>query len=57
MGGKRRVVFDTNVIVSALLLADSTPQQALLAAGEDVELLLSEDVVAELDEVLSRDTG
>ena len=45
-------VFDTNVLVSALLLPDSTPQRAL--AVRKGMLLLSFPVVAELYEVLNR---
>lgn len=49
-----RVVFDTNVIVSAALLAGSVPRQAFdkaLAAGS---MLISVPVLLELAEVLSR---
>ena len=47
-------VFDTNVLVSALLLPDSKPQRALALAMRKGTLLLSFPVVAELYEVLNR---
>jgi putative PIN family toxin of toxin-antitoxin system len=49
-----RVVFDTNVLVSALLLPDSKPRQALNHALEQGQVLLSFAALAELYEVLSR---
>jgi uncharacterized protein len=49
-----RFVFDTNVIISALLLAHSTPHQAFLQALERGKVLLSDAVLAELHEVLAR---
>jgi putative PIN family toxin of toxin-antitoxin system len=47
-----RCVFDTNVLVSALLLPDSKPRQALELALRGGKLLLSFAVLAELYEVL-----
>lgn len=49
-----RCVFDTNVLVSALLLPDSKPRQALDVATRSGTLLLSFATLAELYEVLSR---
>jgi len=49
-----RCVFDTNVLVSALLLPDSKPRQALDRALRDGKVLLSFATLAELYEVLSR---
>ena len=49
-----RFVFDTNVLVSALLLPNSKPRQALDLALKQGKLLLSFTVLAELCEVLSR---
>lgn len=49
-----RCVFDTNVLVSALLLPDSKPRQALDAALQKGEILVSFAALAELYEVLSR---
>jgi putative PIN family toxin of toxin-antitoxin system len=50
-----RYVFDTNVIVSALLFNSSKPAQALRYALENGELLLSLDLLEELNEVLERE--
>jgi len=49
-----RFVFDTNVIVSALLLEDSTSRRAFNLALERGKILLSFPVLAELNEVLGR---
>ncbi len=49
-----RCVFDTNVFVSALLLPDSKPPQALDLALRKGKVLLSFAALAELYEVLSR---
>ena len=49
-----RFVFDTNVLISALLLPDSKPRQALDLALQKGKILLSFTVLAELYEVLSR---
>ena len=49
-----RFVFDTNVLVSALLLPNSKPRQALDLALKQGKLLLSFAALAELCEVLSR---
>lgn len=49
-----RFVFDTNVLISALLLPTSKPRQALDQALRTGELLLSLDVLAELVAVLGR---
>ena len=49
-----RVVIDTSVIVSALLLPRSVPRQAFDAAASRGNLLVSEATVAELDDVLRR---
>jgi putative PIN family toxin of toxin-antitoxin system len=50
-----RCVFDTNVLVSALLFDQSTPAQAFFAALHAGEILVSADVIVELNDVLSRD--
>jgi uncharacterized protein len=47
-------VFDTNVLVSALLLPDSKPQRAITLAVRKGKVLLSFPVIAELYEVLTR---
>jgi len=49
-----RAVFDTSVAVSAALLPRSIPRQAFNLARERGVLLLSEDTLAELNEVLRR---
>lgn len=49
-----RVVVDTNVVVSALLLPRSTPRLAFDAALRCGRLLVSVDTITELDEVLRR---
>lgn len=49
-----RCVFDTNVLVSALLLSDSKPRQALDRALREGKVLLSFAALAELYEVLSK---
>jgi uncharacterized protein len=49
-----RCVFDTNVLVSALLLPDSKPRHALATAVRTGKILLSFAALAELYEVLNR---
>ena len=49
-----RSVFDTNVLVSALLLPDSKPRHALELALQKGSVLLSFATLAELYEVLGR---
>ena len=49
-----RFVFDTNVIVSAALLAGSVPRQAFDKALDEGRILISVPVLLELAEVLSR---
>ena len=50
-----RVVLDTNVVVSALLLSDSVPRQAFDKALDIGEIIISTPVLLELAEVLARD--
>jgi uncharacterized protein len=54
MTNKPRFVFDTNTLVSALLFKDSVPRKAFDRAMESGVILISLDVVAELNDVLSR---
>lgn len=54
MKGSERFVFDTNVILSAALFFDSTPGQAFRLARELGVLLVSPELVRELNDVLSR---
>lgn len=49
-----RWVFDTNTLISHLLLPDSVPNRAVKRALESGLLLVSEETLTELDEVLSR---
>ena len=49
-----RCVFDTNVLVSALLKSESKPRQALELAVGRGKVLLSFATLAELNEVLTR---
>ena len=49
-----RFVFDTNVVVSALLLANSIPRQAFDKALDQGTILISVPVILELADVLSR---
>jgi len=49
-----RTVIDTGVAVSAVLLPRSVPRQAFDAAAARGKLLVSEETIAELDEVLRR---
>ena len=48
-------MFDTNVIVSAALLAGSVPRQAFDKALEEGKILISVPALLELAEVLSRE--
>jgi len=50
-----RCVFDTNVFISALLFDQSTPAQAFFAALHSGEILVSADVIMELNDVLGRE--
>jgi putative PIN family toxin of toxin-antitoxin system len=49
-----RFVFDTNVVVSALMLLESPPRRAFDAARQHGQLLVSEATLEELDDVLRR---
>ena len=54
MSSKIRYVFDTNVIVSSLLFENSKPAQAFNYALNHGEVLLSPELLAELNDVLGR---
>ncbi len=54
MRSNPRCVFDTNVLVSALLFDESTPARAFFAALRQGEVLVSADTTSELSEVLGR---
>ncbi|MBH8578239.1 putative toxin-antitoxin system toxin component, PIN family [Nostocaceae cyanobacterium CENA369] len=51
---KRRFVCDVNVIISAVLLPGSKPDRALRKAQDLGELLVSESIWLELEQVLAR---
>ncbi len=55
MRSEVRYVFDTNVIISALLFENSKPAQALRYALANGEVLLSLELIEELNEVLGRE--
>lgn len=55
MRSEVRYVFDTNVIISALLFENSKPAQALRYALANGEVLLSIELIEELNEVLGRE--
>jgi len=50
-----RFVFDTNVILSAVLLPKSKPRRAFDKAKREGALLISDEVIEELNDVLRRD--
>lgn len=54
MADRGRLVFDTNVVVSALLMKNSVARGALNKARVAGTILLSLDVIEELHDVLSR---
>jgi uncharacterized protein len=54
MAKKKRFVFDTNVIVSALLIKRSVARRAFDKAREAGDFLLSFEVIEELYDVLGR---
>ena len=54
MTSSPRFVFDTNTIVSALLLPDSKPRQALDRAHDRGKILLSMPALWELNQVIMR---
>lgn len=54
MKSKDRFVFDTNVLVRAVLLSDSKPAEAFRRARQMGEILSSVPVAEELNDVLGR---
>lgn len=54
MRARLRIVFDTNVWISAALFKQSVPRQAFDKAFYKGDMLLSVEVLTELNEVLSR---
>ncbi len=55
MRSSPRCVFDTNVLISALLFDQSKPAQAFFSALRDGEVLVSADTISELNDVLGRE--
>ena len=55
MKSKDRFVFDTSVLVSAVLIEDSHPAQAFRKARQVGEILLSLPTAEELNEVMGRE--
>lgn len=54
MKARRRLVLDTNTLVSGVLLSDSVPGQAVRKAVAEDLMLMSEESLYELADVLSR---
>lgn len=54
MTGSQRIVVDSNVLISRLLLPDSIPGQAVRKAVDTGQLLVSDAMLEELASVLSR---
>ena len=54
MKSKLRFVFDTNVIISGLLVPNAKPRQAFDRAQDQGIILISIPILTELNEVLSR---
>jgi len=55
MNSDTRYVFDTNVIISALLFNTSVPGQAFTRSLDGGTILISQSLVEELNDVLGRD--
>jgi uncharacterized protein len=55
MSSKIRYVFDTNVIISSVLFENSNPSKAFLYALHHGEVLLSLEVLEELNDVFGRE--
>jgi putative PIN family toxin of toxin-antitoxin system len=55
MNSDTRYVFDTNVIISALLFNTSVPGQAFSRSLDKGTILISQSVVQELNDVLGRE--
>ena len=55
MNGNARYVFDTNVLVSALIFENSKPGRAFRYALQNGQILLSLTILGEIDEVMRRE--
>jgi len=53
---KKRVVVDTNILVSAALSPNGNPAKiiALISSGEEIQVYYSREILAEYKDVLSR---
>lgn len=54
MSGTPRLVFDTNTLISHLLIPSSLPAQAVRKGLHEGQLIVSDDTLIELAEVLAR---
>jgi len=54
MSDSERIVFDTNTLISHLLLPDSLPAKAVRKGLNEGRIIVSEDTLSELAEVISR---
>jgi len=50
----KRIVIDTNVIISAILFQNSQPAKAIKFANQLGKILLSESIFREIESTLSR---
>lgn len=55
MSNEERLVFDTNVLISALLFSDSVLGRAVFQCLEHGTILLSQNLAEELSDVLNRE--
>lgn len=51
---RRRVILDTNTIISGLLKPDSIPNKAIRKAFDECDIFVSEETLEELQDVLFR---
>ncbi len=51
---KSRIVLDSNVILSAALFRQSTPRQALDKAAVNGQILMSNEILGELQDIFNR---
>lgn len=52
---RKPLILDTNILVSGLLLSNSTPAKAATKAFETAEVLVSDETIGELYRVLMKD--
>jgi uncharacterized protein len=51
---RKRVIFDTNTLISAMIAPSSVPSRALTKAMRECALLISEETLLELQDVVTR---